>query len=104
MFTLQMAEMRHLLFGKEGSSSQLPWPSWKQGIFFCDRAGLSFGLVQRQGGPCGLLAAVQVCPHCPSLCTARQADVVFVSFFITVGIINCLQLVGRLYTYLLQLR
>ena len=86
-----MAEMRHLLFGKEGSSSQLPWPSWKQGFFFCDRAGLSFGLVQRQGGPCGLLAAVQVCPHwthCPSLCTARQADVVFVSFFITVGIIN----------------
>ena len=56
-----MSEMRQLLFGKAGGSSQLPWPAWKQGFFFCTRPGLSFGLVQQQGGPCGLLAAVQVC-------------------------------------------
>ena len=57
---LQLADMRQLLFGKQGMSSQLPWPSWKQGFFFSDKPGLSFGLVQRQGGPCGLLAALQV--------------------------------------------
>ena len=57
---LQMLEMRQLLFGKEG----LPWLAWKQGFFFCDRPGLGLGLVQRQGGPCGLLAALQVATPC----------------------------------------
>ena len=57
---VQISEMRQLLFGKQGGSSQLPWPAWKQGFFFCTRPGLSFGLVQQQGGPCGLLAAMQV--------------------------------------------
>ena len=61
---LQMADVRQLLFGKQGMSSQLPWPFWKQGFFFSDRPGLSFGLLQRQGGPCGLLAAVQVALVC----------------------------------------
>ena len=61
---LQMLEMRQLLFGKEGNGSQLPWLAWKQGFFFCDRPGLGFGLVQRQGGPCGLLAALQVATLC----------------------------------------
>ena len=60
---LQMSEMRQLLFGKAGGSNQLTWPAWKQGFFFCSRPGLSFGLVQQQGGPCGLLAAVQVWAH-----------------------------------------
>ena len=60
MCLLQMSEMRQLLFGRQGSGSQLPWPAWKQGFFFCCRPGLSFGLVQQQGGPCGLLAAMQV--------------------------------------------
>ena len=56
----QMLAMRHLLFGDEGCGSQLPWPAWKQGFFFCKRPELLFGLTQRQGGPCGLLAAIQV--------------------------------------------
>ncbi len=56
----QMLAMRHLLFGDEGCSGQLPWPAWKQGFFFCERPELLFGLMQRQGGPCGLLAAMQV--------------------------------------------
>ena len=56
----QMLAMRHLLFGDQGRSSQLPWPAWKQGFFFCERPELLFGLTQRQGGPCGLLAAMQV--------------------------------------------
>lgn len=30
-----------------------------QGFFFATRPGLQFGLVQKEGGPCGLLAAVQ---------------------------------------------
>ena len=33
--------------------------SWKQGFFFSNKSGLQFGLVQNQGGPCGVLAAVQ---------------------------------------------
>jgi len=56
----QMLAMRHLLFDDAGCSSQLPWPAWKQGFFFCEKPELQFGLMQRQGGPCGLLAAVQV--------------------------------------------
>ncbi len=30
-----------------------------QGFFFSRKLGLQFGLVQREGGPCGVLAAVQ---------------------------------------------
>ncbi len=56
----QMLAMQHLLFGEEDCSSHLPWPAWKQGFFFCERPELLFGLTQRQGGPCGLLAAMQV--------------------------------------------
>ena len=36
-----------------------PPPSWKQGFFFNPKESLRFGLVQMQGGPCGVLAAVQ---------------------------------------------
>lgn len=56
----QMLAMRRLLFGDEGCSSRLPWPAWKQGFFFCERPELLFGLTQHQGGPCGLLVAMQV--------------------------------------------
>lgn len=42
------------LFGKLG-----PPDSWKQGFFFSTVAGLEYGFVQTQGGPCGILAAVQ---------------------------------------------
>ncbi|KAL3163259.1 hypothetical protein ABBQ32_009658 [Trebouxia sp. C0010 RCD-2024] len=55
----EMNDMRQLLFGEAGRASQLPWLAWKQGFYFSSRPGLSFGLVQQQGGPCGLLAAVQ---------------------------------------------
>ncbi|KAL3131825.1 hypothetical protein ABBQ38_007539 [Trebouxia sp. C0009 RCD-2024] len=55
----EMSGIRQLLFGKAGGGSQLPWLAWKQGFFFSSRPGLAFGLVQQQGGPCGLLAAVQ---------------------------------------------
>ncbi|GFR47019.1 hypothetical protein Agub_g8703 [Astrephomene gubernaculifera] len=50
-----MRQLRQLLWGGQGQ----PPPSWKQGFFFSRHAGLQFGLVQRQGGPCGVLAAVQ---------------------------------------------
>lgn len=50
-----MRALRQLLWGSQGG----PPPSWKQGFFFSTRPGLQFGLVQRQGGPCGVLAAVQ---------------------------------------------
>ena len=33
--------------------------SWKQGFFFSSKSDLRFGLVQMQGGPCGVLASVQ---------------------------------------------
>ena len=36
-----------------------PPPSWRQGFFFNSKPGLQFGLVQLQGGPCGVIAAVQ---------------------------------------------
>ena len=62
-----MVELRQLMFGKEGSSSQLPWPAWHQGFFFSKRPGLGWGLVQRAGGPCGLLAVMQVLT-CAMLC------------------------------------
>jgi len=42
-----------------GSPNGFPPDSWKQGFFFCHKPGLQFGLVQSNGGPCGVLAAVQ---------------------------------------------
>jgi len=32
---------------------------WKQGIYFTSTQGLSYGLEQRAGGPCGVLAVIQ---------------------------------------------
>ncbi|KAK9816522.1 hypothetical protein WJX72_001518 [[Myrmecia] bisecta] len=54
----QMRSMRQLLFGRDCGLG-LPWSAWKQGLLFNTTPGLAFGLVQRQGGPCGVLAAVQ---------------------------------------------
>ena len=53
-----------LLFGARGSSAAATnrgWggPSWRQGLYFCEKTGLKYGLVQAQGGPCGVLAALQ---------------------------------------------
>ncbi|KAG2447862.1 hypothetical protein HYH02_007318 [Chlamydomonas schloesseri] len=50
-----MRQLKTLLWGGLGQ----PPPSWKQGFFFNAHAGLQFGLVQKLGGPCGVLAAVQ---------------------------------------------
>jgi len=47
--------LKQLLWGNHGQ----PPASWKQGFFFNARPGLQFGLVQKEGGPCGLLAGVQ---------------------------------------------
>jgi hypothetical protein len=48
-------QIKDRLFGKLGAP-----PSWKQGFFFNTTVrGLEYGLVQKQGGPCGILAAVQ---------------------------------------------
>ncbi|GAX82694.1 hypothetical protein CEUSTIGMA_g10120.t1 [Chlamydomonas eustigma] len=47
--------IQRLLWGNQGQ----PPPSWKQGFFYNPKPGLQFGLVQLQGGPCGVLAAVQ---------------------------------------------
>ena len=44
-----------LLWGNSGQ----PPPSWHQGFFFNSKPSLHFGLVQSQGGPCGVLAGVQ---------------------------------------------
>ncbi|KXZ46708.1 hypothetical protein GPECTOR_41g672 [Gonium pectorale] len=50
-----MRQLRALLWGDQGQ----PPPSWKQGFFFNRAPGLQFGLLQRNGGPCGVLAALQ---------------------------------------------
>ena len=42
-----------------GPNRHSPPPSWVQGFYFSDNPKLAFGLVQRDGGPCGVLAAVQ---------------------------------------------
>mmetsp|Transcript_30963 Transcript_30963/g.100864 ORF Transcript_30963/g.100864 Transcript_30963/m.100864 type:complete len:586 (-) Transcript_30963:198-1955(-) len=49
-------DMRFLLFGRLGGR---PPPSWKQGFFYSSVRDLEYGLVQLEGGPCGVLAAVQ---------------------------------------------
>lgn len=50
-----MRAIQQQLWGTQGG----PPPSWKQGFFFNTKPRLGFGLVQVQGGPCGVLAAVQ---------------------------------------------
>lgn len=50
-----MHKLHTILWG----SSCSPPSSWKQGFYFCQRKTLTFGLVQKRGGPCGALAAVQ---------------------------------------------
>lgn len=50
------ALLKELLFAKQGGRQPA---SWVQGFFFSEHPGLEYGLVQREGGPCGVLAAVQ---------------------------------------------
>jgi hypothetical protein len=54
--TSDAASLKELLFAKQGGRQPA---SWIQGFFFCQHRGLEYGLVQTEGGPCGVLAAVQ---------------------------------------------
>lgn len=54
--TADAAAIKELLFAKQGGRQPA---SWIQGFFFSQQHGLEYGLVQREGGPCGVLAAVQ---------------------------------------------
>lgn len=50
--------VRELVFGDCGMRFNDPWR--EQGFYFCEGVrGLGYGLVQAEGGPCGVLAAVQ---------------------------------------------
>lgn len=49
--------LRKLLFG-DGEMKNLP-KSWQQGFYFTENPNLFFGLMQKEGGPCGVLACVQ---------------------------------------------
>jgi hypothetical protein len=52
--------VRHLFFGgKRGTTFNDAWR--EQGLFFSANKSAGFGLVQKQGGPCGVLASVQAC-------------------------------------------
>ena len=43
-----------------GNLNQVFTDEWKnQSFTFCDIAKLKFGIVQKKGGPCGVLACVQ---------------------------------------------
>ena len=46
-----------LIFGNSTQSFNTEWST--QSMAFSDISKLKFGLVQKKGGPCGLLAAVQ---------------------------------------------
>ena len=49
--------VRELIFGKASKSFNDAWK--EQGFYFCGIDGLRYGLVQAEGGPCGVLAVVQ---------------------------------------------
>jgi hypothetical protein len=49
--------LNKLLFGSR-ESRNLP-KSWRQGFIFNEKEELTFGLLQKEGGPCGVLACVQ---------------------------------------------
>lgn len=49
--------VRDLVLGNASKSFNDAWR--EQGFYFCGFEGLRYGLVQAEGGPCGVLAAVQ---------------------------------------------
>lgn len=58
-FTKEIRDnLRRLLFGDSLDNKNLP-KSWQQGFYFSDNPSLFFGLFQKEGGPCGVLACVQ---------------------------------------------
>jgi hypothetical protein len=46
-----------LIFGNLTQTFNQEWVM--QNLAFCDIAKLKFGIVQKKGGPCGVLAAIQ---------------------------------------------
>ncbi|XP_052708268.1 probable ubiquitin carboxyl-terminal hydrolase MINDY-4 [Crassostrea angulata] len=58
--TLQTAiNLKTLIFG---SATQCFNDEWRyQSLVFCDLPKLQYGIVQKKGGPCGVLAAIQAC-------------------------------------------
>jgi hypothetical protein len=53
----EAGDLRKVVFGKTAKASFNS--AWTQGFFAASTQGLSYGLVQTAGGPCGLLATVQ---------------------------------------------
>jgi hypothetical protein len=47
--------LNKLVFGRKAIFS----PEWHQGLHFCDNEDMRFGLIQRKGGPCGVIAPIQ---------------------------------------------
>ncbi|CAN0584442.1 unnamed protein product, partial [Ectocarpus sp. 12 AP-2014] len=54
---VQANGVRELVFGNPSKRFNDAWR--EQGFFFCGEEFLRYGLVQVEGGPCGVLAAVQ---------------------------------------------
>lgn len=54
---VEASGVRELMFGDPSRSFNDAWR--EQGFYFCGVDGLRYGLVQAEGGPCGILAAVQ---------------------------------------------
>lgn len=54
---MEANDMRTLIFGDSSKQFNAAWR--EQGFYFCGVDGLGYGLVQAEGGPCGVLAAVQ---------------------------------------------
>ena len=50
-------ELRTLILGSASAKFTNEWRC--QGLTFCDIKRLQYGLVQKKGGPCGVLAAIQ---------------------------------------------
>ncbi|XP_069114259.1 probable ubiquitin carboxyl-terminal hydrolase MINDY-4 [Argopecten irradians] len=58
--TLQTAvNLKTIIFGHANQNFNDEWRY--QSFTFCDLPNLKFGIVQKKGGPCGVLAAVQAC-------------------------------------------
>ncbi|XP_033762139.1 probable ubiquitin carboxyl-terminal hydrolase MINDY-4 [Pecten maximus] len=58
--TLQTAvNLKTIIFGHANQNFNDEWRY--QSFTFCDLPSLKFGIVQKKGGPCGVLAAVQAC-------------------------------------------
>jgi hypothetical protein len=53
----EAGDLKKVVFGKTAKASFNS--AWTQGFFAASTQGLSYGLVQTAGGPCGLLATVQ---------------------------------------------